>query len=139
MKIEEIEKKIKSHTDSISKLQKQLEKEQSLIPLFVSPDLSISKAAENCIGWMCIAEDNEYTVFVDEFDIYAMYHGANIDVVRIFLQDDLTASAFVNSMFNWLNVGERCERGIYKFTPHKDNTYSVTPMKINKDYTLSEV
>ena len=142
MKVEDIEKKIKVHKDSISKLEKELEKEQSLIPVFVSPALNISKAMENCLGWQSIAEDNEYTVIVDEYDIYCFYWGINdSELIKWFLRNELSASCITDKelMFNWFDIDTECARGIYKFTPHKDNTYSVTPLTINKDYTLSEV
>lgn len=142
MKVEDIEKKIKVHKDSISKLEKELEKEQSLIPLFVSPALNIPKAMENCLGWQSIAEDNEYTVLVDEYDIYCFWHGINdTSIIKQFLIDDIGVSYFnVRRVeLNWFNIRTPSSRGIYLFTPHKDNTYSVTPLTINKDYTLSEV
>lgn len=142
MKIEDIERKIKVHMDHISKLQKELEKEQSLIPLFVSPPLNIPKSMENCLGWMCIAEDNEYTVFIDKYDIFALYHQVNeTNIIQEFINDNLDANWLkINDyIFNWFFPEEISTKGIYKFTPHEGNTYSVTPLKINKDYTLSEV
>lgn len=142
MKIEDIERKIKVHTDHISKLQKELEKEQSLIPLFVSPPLNIPTATENCLGWMCIAENLEYVVMVDKDDIYCFWWNLNYEnIIKQFVRDDISINYIrdYNNDVNWFNIATECTRGIYKFTPHKDNTYSVTPLKINKDYTLSEV